>query len=256
MERVTFLVGDNERLSCMLNPETVVMQRSTGVRPRESLSGMISSNARGDNPLLFTGAGHTTIELDLVFDVTITGSSIVSQDVRDLTKPLWNLTENHQRNDRLYHPALCRFMWGKWNIPGVISAAAERLESFSPQGIPRRSWLRLRLIRMQEQPHFPPHENELWSPVENQATDVFTDELNIPATENFSPASQSDFSNAATETLENSNERIDLSAYHITGDSSRWRDIALRLNLVNPLLWIYEQLPEQNDILEDSEKPL
>ncbi len=258
MERVTFLVDEtNERLSCMLNPETVLMRRNTGVRPRESLSGMISSNVRGDNPLLFTGAGHTTVELDLVFDVTITGSSIVSQDVRDLTKPIWDLTENYQRKDRSHRPALCRFIWGKcWNIPGVISAVAERLESFSAQGVPRRSWLRLRLIRMQEQPHFPPHENELWSPAENQATNTFVDVLNMPTTESFSTDSQSASFNASTETVENSNERIDLSAYHITGDSSRWRDIALGPNLVNPLHWLYAQLPEQNDTSEDREDPL
>ncbi len=252
MERVTFLVEEtNERLSCMLNPESVLMRRNTGVRPRESLSGMISSNARGDNPLLFTGAGHTTIELDLVFDVTITGSSIVSQDVRDLTKPIWNLTENHQRNDSSYRPALCRFIWGKyWNIPGVISAVAERLESFSPQGVPRRSWLRLRLIRMQEQPQSPPHENELWSPVENQTTNTIVDE----STEIFSPNSQSDFSNIATETFENSNERIDFSAYRITGDPSRWRDIAAKLHVTDPLDWFNTQLLEDHDVLNSREK--
>lgn len=67
MERVTLLVDDNnEILSCLLNPETVVMRRTTGVRPRESLSGLINTDKSGDNPLLFTGAGTTTIDLDLV----------------------------------------------------------------------------------------------------------------------------------------------------------------------------------------------
>lgn len=214
----------------MLNPETVLMRRSTGVRPRESLSGMISSNNSGDNPLLFTGAGYTSIELDLVFDVSITGATNVSQDVRDLTKPLWDLTENHQRDDRLYRPALCRFIWGKcWNIPGVISAVAERLESFTPEGIPRRSWLRLRLIRMQEQPHSQLSDNELWSsPGENQAGNTFVDKLNTLDSKIPSSDSQSSFFNTDPEVNEYSKQRIDLTAYKMTGDSSRWREILSR----------------------------
>lgn len=215
----------------MLNPETVLIRRSTGVRPRESLSGMISSNSRGDNPLLFTGAGNTTIELDLVFDVSITGATNVSQDVRDLTKPLWDLTENHQRNDRLYRPALCRFIWGKcWNIPGVISAVAERLESFTPEGIPRRSWLRLRLIRMQEQAHSQLSDNELWSSTRgntsgSQTSSNFVDELNALDNKIPSSDSQSSFFNTDPEVNEYSKQRIDLTAYKMTGDSSRWREI-------------------------------
>ena len=255
MERVTFLVEENnERLSCMLNPETVLLSRSAGVRPRESLSGLMRTDRRGDNPLLFNGSGHTSLELDLVFDVSIPGSSIVSQDVRDLTGPIWDLTENHQRSDRFYRPALCRFIWGKcWNIPGVISSVAERLESFSPSGIPRRSWLRLRMIRMQEQPHSPQHQNEQWTSMENQTIKTFMDELNAPGTEMPGLDLQSEFLNTAPETLNNSNERIDLSAYNIAGDSNRWRDIATILNLANPLQWLETLSTEQTNPTEDRE---
>ena len=223
----------------MLNPETVLIRRSSGVKPRESLSSMISSNNRGDNPLLFTGGGYTTIELDLVFDVSITGATNVSQDVRDLTKPLWDLTENHQRDDRLYRPALCRFIWGKcWNIPGVISAVAERLESFTPEGIPRRSWLRLRLIRMQEQAHSQLNDNELWSTTRgnttrgstsgSQTNNNFVDDINAFDNNIPSSDSQSSFFNTDPEPNEYSKQRIDLTAHKMTGDSSRWREILLR----------------------------
>ncbi len=241
MERVTFLVeDDNERLSCLLNPETVVMRRTTGVRPRESLNGLISTDRSGDNPLLFTGAGTTTIDLDLVFDVSIPGSSIISENVRDLTQPIWNLAENHQRSDRLYRPALCRFIWGKsWNIPGVISAIAEKLESFSPQGIPRRSWLRLRLIRMQEQPTSSLLENEMWPTEDYQTPGSLIDELSLPeisglTQENVFP----DMFGTQPELPENAYERIDLSTFHLTGDPYQWRDIAARYNLADPLEWL------------------
>ncbi len=253
MERVTFLVEDsNERLSCLLNPETVVIRRTTGVRPRESLGGLISTDRSGDNPLLFTGAGTTTIELDLVFDVSIPGSSIISQNVRDLTQPIWNLAENQQRSDRMYRPAVCRFIWGKsWNIPGVISAIAEKLESFSPQGIPRRSWLRLRLIRMQQQPTSSLLENEMWPTEEYQTPNSLIDGLDLFETpdlqqENLFP----DMLNTQPELPENAYERIDLSAFHLTGDPYQWRDIAARYNLADPLEWLKSLASEQNSAHE------
>ena len=256
MERVTFLVEEsNERISCMLNPETVLIRRTSGVRPRESLSGLISTDRRGDNPLLFTGSGITSLELDLVFDVSIPGSSVVSQDVRDMTKPIWNLTENHQRNDRLYRPALCRFIWGKcWNIPGVISAAAEKLESFSPQGIPRRSWLRLRLLRMQEQPHPSLSKNEMWSPMESQTASAIIDGSYSPGNEILNTGSPSDLLDTEPEILENLNDRIDLSSHHHIGDPSRWRDIANGLNISDPLQWLETLLADQNN-LSETRKP-
>ncbi len=249
MERVTLLVDDsNEILSCLLNPETVVMRRTTGVRPRESLSGLINTDRSGDHPLLFTGAGTTTIDLDLVFDVSIPGSSIISQNVRDLTQPIWNLAENHQRSDRLYRPALCRFIWGKsWNIPGVISAIAEKLESFSPQGIPRRSWLRLRLIRMQQQPTSSLLENEMWPTEAYQTPGSLIDEFSLPETsglpqENAFPG----MSNTQSELPDNAYERIDLSAFHLTGDPCQWRNIAAQYNLTDPLEWLKSLASEQN----------
>jgi hypothetical protein len=100
--------------------------------------------------------------LDLLFDVEIAGSSISTSDVRDLTAPLWNLAERapsagpEEAGAGVYGagyggPPLVRFVWGKsWNIPGVVSAVAERLEHFTAQGVPRRSWLRMRLVRVSE----------------------------------------------------------------------------------------------------------
>lgn len=238
----------------MLNPETVVMKRCSGVRPRESLSGLISSNNKGDNPLMFTGAGHTAIELDLVFDISIGGSSIVTEDVRELTKPIWNLTENHQRADRLYRPALCRFLWGKsWNIPGVISSVAEKLESFSAEGVPRRSWMRLEMIRMIEQPRSELDDNDLWSGGAGQTGQSFLGDFNAPEIEIPSIDSQFNDTNSIADTLENSFERIDLKADRLKGDSSSWREISTEFNIDNPLEWVKSQLEGQIDSLDDSE---
>ncbi|WP_423225313.1 hypothetical protein [Candidatus Amarolinea aalborgensis] len=151
MERVAFLVEEtNERLRCLLNPETLVLRRTAGVRPRQSTSGQVTGLGLADDPLLYTGGGRTELDLDLLFDVTLPGSSVTSEDVRDLTAPLWRLAENSQATAGASRPPLVRLIWGKsWNIPGIVVAVAERLEHFTAAGVPRRSWLRLRLLRVE-----------------------------------------------------------------------------------------------------------
>ncbi len=144
MERVALLVeATGERLGCLLNPNTLVVERSAGVRPRQAATGLLTGGALADDPLLYTGGGRTSLTLDLLFDVRITGSSVQGEDVRDLTLPLWRLSEAAA--------PIVRFLWGKaWNVPGVVSAVAERLEDFDTAGLPSRSWLRMRLARVPE----------------------------------------------------------------------------------------------------------
>jgi hypothetical protein len=152
MERVAFLVErTGQRLSCLLNPETVVVRRRAGVRQRQSLGGQLTGARLADDALLFTGGGRTELELDLLFDVTVAGSSIETDDVRELTRPLWDLSETRRSDAGVPEPELARFVWGKvWNMPGVIAAVAERLDYFTAEGAPRRSWLRLRMLRVDE----------------------------------------------------------------------------------------------------------
>jgi len=151
VERVAFLVEEtNERLRCLLNPETLVLRRTAGVRPRQSSAGQVTGVGLADDPLLYTGGGRTEMDLDLLFDVTLPGSSVTSEDVRDLTAPLWQLAENSQATSGASRPPLVRLIWGKsWNIPGIVVTVAERLEYFTAAGVPRRSWLRLRLLRVE-----------------------------------------------------------------------------------------------------------
>lgn len=154
MERVAFLVEEtNERLGCLLNPASLVVRRVAGVLPRSSLGGQFTGSGLRDDPLLYTGGGRTILELRLLFDVALAGSSIQSNDVRDLTGPIWNLAENTQSAGGSRRPPLVRFVWGKsWNIPGIVTAVAERLEEFAADGTPQRSWLSMRLWRVNEEP--------------------------------------------------------------------------------------------------------
>jgi hypothetical protein len=152
MERVAFLIErTGERIGCLLNPRSLTVQRMGGIRQRQAISGPVSGGWLKDDPLVFTGGGRTELTLDLLFDVTLPGSTIQTQDVRELTRPLWELTERSPFSDGFACYPQVRFVWGKaWNVPGVIATVAERLEHFTMQGEPRRSWLRLKLIRVEE----------------------------------------------------------------------------------------------------------
>jgi len=152
MERATFLVEEmGLRVTCLLNPESLVVRRVAGVQPRRSVGGQLTGEGLADDPLLYTGGGRTEVDLDLLFDIALAGSTVTTDDVRDLTHPLWLLSENLPDQASYGRLPLVRFVWGKaWNISGVVSAVAERLEQFTPSGIPQRSWLRMRLLRVAE----------------------------------------------------------------------------------------------------------
>lgn len=152
MERVAFLVEPaGERIACMLNPESLVTRRWTGVRPLRSVGALAAGSTIGDDPLLQTGGGTTEIVVDLLFDVSLAEGPTPVNDVRDLTRPLWRLSENA----RPAQPGarVVRFVWGKmWNVRVVIAAIAERVEYFDGDGAPGRSWLRMRMLRIDEPP--------------------------------------------------------------------------------------------------------
>ena len=166
MERAAFLIQDPERrsttarLSCLLNPNTLVFRRVAGLRRRRSLAGAVTQDGLRDDPLMQTGGGVTELRLDLLFDVNVPGTWLGGgpvdsgagedevRDVRDLTRPLWDLAENQKHPGQVAGPPRVRFVWGKrWDFPAVVAAIAERLENFSPQGVPQRSFLRLCLLR-------------------------------------------------------------------------------------------------------------
>lgn len=153
MERVTLLVPDTGALiTCLLNPEHLVQRREAGLRRPLSGSGYVTAAQSSDDALLSSGGGRTEYELDLLFDTEIaalrptTGSRPLA-DVRDLTRPVWDLAENHG-DARGHGVRPVRFFWGAWNVLTVVLAVAERLERFDDTGRPHRSWLRLRLARV------------------------------------------------------------------------------------------------------------
>ncbi|WP_342236498.1 hypothetical protein [Inquilinus sp. OTU3971] len=165
MERVAFLIEPSgDRISCLLNPEDLELRRVAGLRARRGAGGIVTGHARSDDPLIATGGGATEIDLRLLFDIEIAQEGrqgmgpaqtaplpMGPTDVRELTRPLWDLAENGEGADGYGAPPVVRFIWGKsWNILGVVLAVAERLERFDTAGAPGRSWLSLRLRRVAE----------------------------------------------------------------------------------------------------------
>ena len=166
MERVAFLVErTGERISCLLNPEYLEMRRQSGLRTRSEGGGFLAATGRTDHPLIATGGGVTEFDLRLLFDTEVAqmergqpspappdlaGGPLPTSDVRELTRPIWNLAENASA-DGFSGPPSVRFIWGKsWNIPAVIVWVGERMERFDANGAPQRSWLTLRLRRVDE----------------------------------------------------------------------------------------------------------
>src|SRR5690606_36676036 len=133
------------------NPESLVIRRQAGVKVRTSSGGQLTGGGHADDPLLYTGGGRTELELELLFDINLSGSTLTAEDVRILTAPFWNLSENRLGSGGYGQPPLVRFIWGKyWNIPGVIVSVAERLDDFTAAGAPQRSWMRMKLLRVRE----------------------------------------------------------------------------------------------------------
>lgn len=219
MERVAFLIEDTgERLGCLLNPESLVLRRQAGIQPRQTAGGLVTGADLADDPLFHSGGGRTELTLDLLFDVALAGSSISSEDVRDLTGPLWALAENH-RQEGTSRPVLCRFVWGKsWNFPGIVSAVAERLESFTALGVPRRSWLRLRLLRSLEPVAAAPRPSQ--PPLDVMAAG-FPEQVTVHEIVGGEAAE--------------GGERLDQLAYRYYGNPAWWRELAASNGVDDPM---------------------
>jgi hypothetical protein len=242
MERVAFLIeATNERIGCLLNPESLVLRRAAGVRPRQSGGGQLTGTGLADDPVLYTGGGRTELECLLLFDVGLGDSTIETEDVRMLTGPLWNLAENKGGDDLSAAnatggyggyggyggPRIVRFVWGKsWNVPGVIVTVAERLEQFTPEGVPQRSWLSLRLLRVNEPSPGQPADLTSPPPMPSDLENLQLDESDMLAHE---------LEGGGNEGERAGGERLDEIAQRYYGDPSLWRLIASFNSIADPM---------------------
>ncbi|MER5456537.1 hypothetical protein ABT008_17275 [Micromonospora sp. NPDC002389] len=223
MERVAFLVdATGERVDCLLNPETVQVSRLAGVRHRGSAGSQLTGAGLADDPLVFTGGGRTELVLDLLFDTDFAEGQVRPADVRALTRPLWMLAENSAVEHGWVRPPLVRLVWGKtWNVPGVIVAVAERFDAFTATGSPRRSWLRLKLVRVAEDA--------------TRAEEGFAEELAEAQTPAVAPGTALVAAGDGTATADSTGVRFDLLAHDALGSPLRWRLLAEHNRITDPL---------------------
>jgi hypothetical protein len=221
MERVAFLIDESGvRVDCLLNPETVQVTRVAGVRPRSAAAGLITGQGLADDPLVFTGGGRTELVLDLLFDTDFVETQTRPTDVRALTRPLWMLSENSATEHGWVRPPLVRLVWGKtWNVPGIIVAIAERFDAFTIGGTPKRSWLRLKLVRVAESA--------------DQAQEGFEEELTAASTP-APPGSAVVATGDGPGVTGMSGVRFDLLAHDALGSPLRWRLLAEHNQIANP----------------------
>jgi Contractile injection system tube protein len=229
MERASFLVEKTgERIDCLLNPENVVVRRLAGVQHRHSSSGPLTGGSLKDDPLLYTGGGTTEILLDLLFDTSLSTSSVTSEDVRDLTLPLAKLAEGTETDDRSEQLPLVRFVWGKaWNVLGVVTALAERLEYFNTDGAPQRSWLRMRFVRVSSSSQ---ESGDNW--VDDVSSTELPNSTDVPV-ENLKFYEMIGTGQTTGEE-EGTTERIDEIAQRVYGNPLWWRRIANFNNIDDP----------------------
>lgn len=239
MERVAFLVEQSGvRIPCLLNPESVVLRRASGVRPLRGVGGLAGANAMTDDPLLQTGGGTTEIVVDLLFDVSLIETPVAEgakpvTDVRTMTLPLWQLTEHS--DPALSGAGIVRFVWGKtWNIRAVIAAIAERLEYFDADGAPGRSWLRMRMLRVDE-----PDPQQQPAVVAPQAQ----------------PGAETQVVEVPPEPAEPPPQRLDELAFRMYGDPSMWKLVAAANGVVDPFhipAGFTLRLPPLNELTEET----
>lgn len=222
MERVAFLVDDTgERVDCLINPETFEIKRLAGIRPRPAQTRLLTAPG-GDDQLLFTGGGRTEVVLDLLFDVDLVESNRPA-DVRALTARLWRLAENSGEERGSHRPPQVRLVWGKsWNLPGVVVGVAERLDAIDATGVPRRSWLRMKLVRTQD----------ATDSVGRQPPDIDGVPAPVAATPRVGAVQAT---GSGDRSADHSGVRFDLLAAEALGDPQHWRALASHNDISNPL---------------------
>jgi len=219
----------------MLNPETLVTRRTAGIVQRNGAFGALQGARQTDDLLLYVGGGNTEMFLDLLFDTTLApdterpAGAQETRDVRDLTRPLWNLAENSANDQGQAELPIVRFVWGKsWNVPGLITAVAERLEFFDESGIPRRSWLRMKFCRVSAADQAKP-------PVSTSPN--LEDMLELTSAEDAGARASIEVTGGPQPEVEDTTtpSRLDEIAFGNYGNSNLWRLIAWFNNVSDPL---------------------
>ena len=184
-------------ISCMFNPyEYTVSKSNTFEEKPKNKADVVHAE--------FKKAGAQTLKLNLTFDTYEKGT-----DVSLLTNKLWKLMETKTRDDqdesKKIPPPYVAFEWGVFRFVSVITNMTQKFTLFKMDGTPVRAKVDITFSQFNDINDYPKQNptsgggpiNRVWRVV--------------------------------------AGDRLDLIAATVYGDSTRWRRIAERNNIVNPL---------------------
>lgn len=120
-------------LSVQFNPETLKVALSNTLKPPKGSGGNAAAQ--------FVDKSSSTLTVELIFDTTLEAT-----DVRLKTKEIAErFMKPKPSGNRMQAPDRCRFQWGAFAFVGMMQSYDETLDFFSPEGIPLRATLSLKL---------------------------------------------------------------------------------------------------------------
>ena len=190
--------GGGVSVDCMFNPfeYTVSKQNQYGENPKNN----------GDVPQVeFKKAGPQTLKLSLMFDTYEQG-----EDVSLSTNTLWKLMESKTRQEgnknKKVPPPSVAFEWGVFRFVAVITDMTQKFTLFKQDGTPVRAKVDV----------------------------TFTQHIDTEDYPSQNPTSGGGPINRIRQVL--AGDRLDTIAYEMYGDATKWRLIAERNHIQNPLL--------------------
>lgn len=184
-------------VECMFNPfeYTVTKNNSYAEKPKN----------KGDIPHLdFEKAGPQVLKLSLTFDTYED-----DEDVSKITENLWKLMETKTREDssgnKKVSPPPVAFHWGVFHFVAVITDVSQKFTMFKYDGTPVRA-----KVDVTFKQHVDPNEHGAQNPTSGGGS--------IEKVYHFVTG-----------------DRLDLIAAEVYGDATKWRLIADRNKIINPL---------------------
>lgn len=183
---------------CMFNPYEYTVSKSNTYEEK--------SQNQSDVPQVeFKKAGAQTLKLELMFDSYETGA-----DISLVTNQLWKLMEAKTRQEgnttRKVPPPDVAFEWGVFRFVAVVTNMTQKFTLFKPDGTPVRAKVDV----------------------------TFTQHVDLNDYPNQNPSSGGGQAERIWRVV--AGDRLDAIAYQVYGEATRWRTIAERNNLNNPLV--------------------
>jgi nucleoid-associated protein YgaU len=184
-------------IDCMFNPFEYTVSKSNSYAEE--------AKNQGDTPQVqFKKAGSQTLKLSLMFDTYETG-----EDVSKITNDLWKLMESKTRKDgkknKKIPPPEVAFEWGVFFFVAVITDMTQKFTMFTKEGTPVRAKVDVTFTQHIDRNDYPKQNPTSGGGPQEEVRRLIA------------------------------GDRLDLIAAEVYGDATKWRLIAERNHMINPL---------------------